>query len=144
MTPAATGGDGDDQLQCVVVTPETTVLDTMARFVALPLFDGEIGVAPLHSPMIGRLGFGEMRVVQRAGARAYYVDGGFVQVADNRVTVLTGRALPAAEIDADAVAGQLATWQAQPARGAQQMAVRDRHVNQARAQQRVARRARSG
>ena len=42
-------------LTCTVVTPETTVLDTSAFFVALPLFDGEIGIAPAHSPMIGRL-----------------------------------------------------------------------------------------
>ena len=32
-------------LRCVVVTPETTVLDAMADFVALPLFDGEVGFA---------------------------------------------------------------------------------------------------
>ncbi len=53
------------KLHCIVVTPEQTVLDEPADFVALPLFDGEIGIAPGHSPMIGRLGYGEMRIQPR-------------------------------------------------------------------------------
>ena len=63
-------------LRCIVVTPEETVLEGEASFVALPLFDGEIGIARGHSPMIGRLGFGEMRStgiktsVLRVGASA--------------------------------------------------------------------------
>ncbi len=48
-------------LQCIVVTPERTVFDQPAEFVALTLFDGEIGIAPGHAPLIGRLGCGEMR-----------------------------------------------------------------------------------
>ncbi len=42
------------QLQCIVVTPEATVLDEMVDFVALPLYDGEIGIAPGRAPLIGR------------------------------------------------------------------------------------------
>ena len=51
-------------MQCIVVTPEATVLDEPADFVALPLYDGEIGIAPGHAPTLGRLGYGEMRVVR--------------------------------------------------------------------------------
>ena len=47
----------------IVVTPEATVLDEQVDFVALPLYDGEIGIAPGRSPMIGRLGYGELRLV---------------------------------------------------------------------------------
>ncbi len=49
-------------MQCIVVTPERTVRDEPAEFVALTLFDGEIGIAPGHTPLIGRLGYGEMRI----------------------------------------------------------------------------------
>ena len=87
------------QLQLIVVTPESTVLDEQADFVALPLYDGEIGIAPGRAPLIGRLGYGELRVVVGGQTTRYYVDGGFVQVADNVVSVLTNRALPAASID---------------------------------------------
>ena len=55
---------GGKHIQCSVVTPEATLLDAPADFVALPLFDGEIGIGPDHSPFIGRLGYGELRVVE--------------------------------------------------------------------------------
>ena len=86
-------------LQCIVVTPEETVLDTQAEFVALPLFDGEIGIAPGHSALIGRLGYGEMRIKSAGVTKSYYVDGGFVQVAANIVSVLTNRALAASKLN---------------------------------------------
>ena len=85
-----------DALTCTVVTPEQTALETKADFVALPLFDGEIGIAANHSPLIGRLGYGEMRIRTAGQVSHYYVDGGFVQVADNVVSDLTTRAVPAA------------------------------------------------
>ncbi len=87
------------QLHCVVVTPEATVLDELVDFVALPLFDGEIGIAPGRSPLIGRLGYGELRLVAGGQTRRFYIDAGFVQVANNEVSVLTNRAVPAASID---------------------------------------------
>ncbi len=132
---------GRGRLRCVVVTPEATVVDTIARFVALPLFDGEAAIAPLHSPMIGRLGCGEMRVTDDQGTRAYYVDGGFVQVADNVVSVITNRSLPAEQLDASLASEQLAAARQISAAGDDQMAIRDRRVAQARAQLRVARKA---
>lgn len=129
------------QFQCIVVTPEATLLDAMADFVALPLFDGEIGIAPKHSPMIGRLGYGEMRIVQGRDAKRFYVDGGFVQVVDNVVSVLTNRAIPAAELDEAVAEEQLQVAQARKANSAELLAQRERTEQQARAQIRVARRA---
>ena len=122
------------QLQCIVVTPETTVKDQMADFVALPLYDGEIGIAPGHSPMIGRLGYGEMRIREGGTTTSYYVDGGFVEVADNVVSVLTNRAVPAAALDASVAAEQLATARQRPSNTPELMEIRDRLVKQARAQ----------
>ena len=92
----------DRTLQCVIVTPERAVLDAAADFVALPLFDGELGVLPGRAALVGRLGFGELRVRQGEQTRRYYVDGGFAQVRANVVTVLTPRALKAEEIDVHA------------------------------------------
>ena len=61
-TPADQAHLLDRPLRCVVVTPEATILDRPAEFVALPLYDGEIGIGRGHSPLIGRLGYGEMRL----------------------------------------------------------------------------------
>ena len=89
-------------LRCVVVTPERALLDETADFVALPMYDGEIGVLPGRAPMIGRLGFGELRVRRGNQTQHYYVDGGFAQVRSNVVSVLTGKAVAVNELSADA------------------------------------------
>lgn len=131
------------ELKCVVVTPEATVLDQDASFVVVPLEDGEIGIAAGHSPLIGRLGFGPLRLSRDDQTAHYYVDGGFVQVLDNVVSVLTGRAVPAADIDAQVAQDQLEEARERQAHSPELMEVRDRLVAQARAQLRVARRART-
>ncbi|MEM8947059.1 MAG: ATP synthase F1 subunit epsilon [Planctomycetota bacterium] len=126
-------------LRCVVVTPEETVLDTTADFIALPLFDGEVGIALHHSPMIGRMGYGELRIKSGGETNRFYVDGGFVQVADNVVSVLTNRSLAAASVDTTAAEEQLKSALSKTSTGDEQLAIRDRTISQARAQLRVAR-----
>lgn len=128
------------ELNCVIVTPETTALDEKADFVALPLFDGEIGIAPGHSPMIGRLGFGELRIKTGSNVVRFYVDGGFVQVADGVVSVLTNRAIPAAELDTAAAEQQLADARTRPANTPELREIRERLEAQARGQLLVAKR----
>lgn len=128
------------QLQCILVTPEKTLLDEQAEFVALPLYDGEIGVAPLHSPMIGRLGYGEMRITRGDSTSRFYVEGGFVEVLNDVVSVLTGRAVPADQLDEAVALEQLNTAQSRPANTPELMAIRDRVVAQSRAQLHIARR----
>ena len=86
-------------LQCVVVTPERTVLDEPADFVAVPLYDGELGVLPGRAALIGRLGSGELRLRSGEAVQRFYVEGGFTQVRDDVVTVLTSRAMKAEDID---------------------------------------------
>jgi len=127
-------------LRCIVVTPEETVLECKADFVALPLFDGEVGIAPLHSPMIGRLGFGEMRIRSGSETTRYYVDGGFVQVADNLVSVLTNRAIKSEDVDGEAAQEQLENALKTQVAGEDQLAIRDRAQSQARAQLRISKR----
>ena len=129
------------ELQCVVVTPEETAIEQVASFVVVPLFDGELGIGIGHSPMIGRLGYGEMRVTGSDGSKArYYVDGGFVQVADNVVTVLTGKTVSAEELDVAAAEQQVADALKRPVNTDELVELRDRAVEQGRAQIRIAQR----
>ena len=131
-----------ESLTCVVVTPEQTALEQQADFVALPLYDGEIGIGANHSPLIGRLGYGEMRIKTGGTTTAYYIDGGFVQVADNVVSVLTNRAVPAKNLDPAAAEKQLAAANQRPGNTPELLEMRDKAIAQARAQIRIARRAR--
>jgi F-type H+-transporting ATPase subunit epsilon len=129
------------QLTCIVVTPEITAVETKADFVVLPLYDGEIGLAPGHAPLIGRLGFGEMRVQVGGKVARYYVDGGFVEVSGDVVSVLTNRALPAHEVVVATAQQQRAAARNLPIATPEQEEIRDRVLAQAEGQLRVARRA---
>jgi F-type H+-transporting ATPase subunit epsilon len=126
-------------LHCVVVTPERAVLEETADFVALPMYDGELGVLPGRAALIGRLGYGELRV--RAGNRTqrYYLDGGFAQVRSNTVTVLTPRALRAEEINIQTMEETLQAAKA-PTMSPEEQQAQTRTQERARAQLRVARR----
>lgn len=129
-------------IRCVVVTPETTTLDTEARSIMLPLFDGLRGVARGHTPFIGRLGVGEVRVVGERGgaesARRIFVDGGFVEVGHDTVTVITQRSLPVERIDAAEARAELERLQSGRAAGDEAIAARSAAVRSARALVRAA------
>ena len=123
-------------LKCVVVTPEKAVLDEPADFVVVPMFDGELGVALDRLPLIGRLGFGELRITQGNEVKHFYVDGGFVQVRNNVVTVLTSKAIAAKDIKvADAQAVLQST---SPATTAESQEAQQKAQQRARAQVRIA------
>src|SRR5262245_62451001 len=126
------------QLKCVVVTPERAVLDEPAEFVALPMYDGELGVLPGRAPLIGRLGVGELRLQQHGAAKRFFVDGGFAQVQADTVTVLTNKAVPAGELDAAVANQQLAAAQASTAKTRQEQQNREKAEKRARAMIRVA------
>jgi F-type H+-transporting ATPase subunit epsilon len=131
-------------MHCIVVTPEQTLLDAPAEFVAVALFDGEIGIAPGHAPLIGRLGSGEMRITRDGRVERFYIEGGFVEVLDDVVSVLTSRAIPAAELDELVALEQLETARSRPATTPELMAARDEAVARSRAMVRAARRAHPG
>ena len=128
-------------LNCIVVTPEKTAVESKADFVVLPLYDGEIGVASGRAPLIGRLGFGEMRLKVGDKVTRYYLDGGFVQVAGDVVSVLTNRAMLASEIDSQAAQKQLEEAFGQSIATEEFEEIRDRNIAQARGQIRVSKRA---
>ncbi len=85
-------------LQLILVTPEKTLLDAPVESLRFPLFDGQIGILPGRAPMVGRLGYGELKLTGSDGEQSFFVDGGFVQVKGSVVSVLTNRALKADEI----------------------------------------------
>lgn len=128
--------------RCLVITPEKTLRDTEAEFVALPLVDGEIGIGPGRRPMIGRLGAGEMRITTDTRVSRYYVEGGFVEVSGETVSVLATRAVPAEELSELAAINQLDKSAELPSATPEAWAIRQREAERARAQCRVIRRAR--
>jgi len=89
----------NDTFHCSVITPERAVLEADATFVAFPAHDGEVGILRNHAPLLYKLGVGLLRVETPEGNHAFFVDGGFAQMVENRLTLLTEQARPAAEVD---------------------------------------------
>src|SRR5262245_54700132 len=125
-------------LQVVVVTPERAVLDQVADFVALPMYDGELGVLPGRGPLIGRLGIGEMRIKRGEHVTHLFIDGGFAQIRENTVSVLTPHSQTAAEIKPDAVREALQAATATKATTPEQLADREKAQQRARTKLRLA------
>ena len=104
-----------NELQIVVVTPETTIVDEPVSALRFPLFDGQAGVLPGRAPLVGRLGAGELKLTATSGERSYFVDGGFVQITGKTVTLLTARCMPSSDIDVAAAQTELDEALARPA-----------------------------
>jgi F-type H+-transporting ATPase subunit epsilon len=91
MAAPATSAVGGP-LRVVVISPERTLFDGEAEMVVAPAWDGEIGILRGHAPLMALLGSGEMRVKQGGVVERFHVEGGFLQVVDNAVTVLSEKA----------------------------------------------------
>lgn len=78
-----------ERLRVAIISPERTVYEGEAEMVVAPAWDGEVGVLRGHAPMLVLLGSGEMRITSRGSVERFHVAGGFMQVADDVVTVLS-------------------------------------------------------
>jgi F-type H+-transporting ATPase subunit epsilon len=88
--------------QCTIVTPEQQILDESINQAIIPGYDGMIGILTDRSPLLTKLGTGTLRVDRAGGQQSYFfVEGGVAQMKDNKLTILTTQAIPAAQIDAE-------------------------------------------
>ena|SRR5438046_2846027 len=88
-----------EQLELEVDTPERRVLTESVDMVTVPGFGGELGILPGHTPLISRLQTGVLSYVQDGRTQQLHVSGGFVEVNDDRVSVLADLAERPEEID---------------------------------------------
>ncbi len=75
-----------------VISPEARLFEGTADAVTAPAFDGQVGILTGHAPMMTLLGRGELRIGGGAEAKRFVVEGGFLQVVDNQVRVVTEKA----------------------------------------------------
>jgi F-type H+-transporting ATPase subunit epsilon len=88
-----------DTLKLEIVTPEATVYSEDVDMVTLPGVVGQIGVYPLHVPLMTQMVPGEM-IVRKGGRDNYLAVGeGLVEVTGDRVAIVTDMAVAAGNID---------------------------------------------
>ena len=106
-----------EQLQLEVVTPERRVLSEPVSSVTVPGRNGEMQILPGHAALISELKTGVLAYNQDGTTQQLHVSGGFVEVSDDRVSVLAEIAERPEEIDAararlarDHTEKQLSAW----------------------------------
>lgn len=84
-----------------VVSPEATVWSGEATIVVARTPEGELGIMADHEPLMGTLSTGAVEIEDESGSRTTIgVHGGFIQVLNNQVTLITDRAQVAEGHDA--------------------------------------------
>lgn len=129
-------------LRLVLVTPETTLLDTQVSTLRFPMFDGQIGILPGRLPLVGRLGYGELVLTTDQGTQEYFIDGGFVQVKQGVVSILTSRSMPVSEITTQNAAQEMESASGLPTQSVEEREHKDRAVQRARSLVAIARKPR--
>ncbi|MFN6963197.1 MAG: ATP synthase F1 subunit epsilon [Pyrinomonadaceae bacterium] len=89
-------------LRLEIVTPERKVVDVEADSVTVPTASGEAGILTNHAPLISALKPGVLSYTAGGATERIVITGGFVEVNNNRVTVLADAAELAGEISLDA------------------------------------------
>lgn len=72
-----------------IVTPESATLDLSAEEIVVPAHDGQLGILANHAPLIAKLSDGEMKVVSGGKTELYHIKGGFLEIRNNAVSIIT-------------------------------------------------------
>ena len=91
------------QLHLKIVTPEKMIFDEEVNMVTLPSSEGQLGILPHHANLMAKLVPGELRIKKGDKTDILAVGGGFLQMADNTLTIMTDLATLEKDIDERAV-----------------------------------------
>ncbi len=125
---------------CSIVTPTETVFDEEVAYASFPAWDGQQGVMAGQSPLLTRLGFGSLRLdFAEGGSRWYLLEGGFAEVKNERLSLLTERATPAEKLSVEEAQAELAEARARVTAGGEDRARVERDQQRALAKSAIAR-----
>ena len=82
-----------------IVTPEAKTFSDNVDSVVIPGVEGELGVLPMHAPMMTLLEPGELRVMKNGEETRLAVGEGFVEITQEKIAVLTDMAVKESDID---------------------------------------------
>ncbi len=82
-------------LKVSVISPESVLFDGEVASVVAPAFDGEVGILQDHAPMMTLLGNGVLRLGGASAEKKFAIEGGFLQVVENNVRIVTEKAVSA-------------------------------------------------
>jgi len=125
---------------CKLITPEQRLLDEQVTYVNVPLHDGLMGILPGRSPILAKLGLGELKITSAEGGdRSYMLEDGFVQMVGESLTLLAKAAIPVEKLSEGEAKAELAEATARTATDGEEMRRITRDRERARLKMRLAR-----
>ncbi len=97
-TPAADTATDKRLFHVTIVTPEALALEADAISVIFPAHDGMVGILTHRAPLLTKLGVGLLTLESPVGTQNYLIAGGYAQMKDNTLTILTDEALAVSDI----------------------------------------------
>jgi F-type H+-transporting ATPase subunit epsilon len=88
-----------DTLRLEIVTPQGVAFSEDVMMVTLPCIDGQLGIYPQHMPLITELVPGEIIAHRTGSDQSLAVGSGLVDIAADRVGIVTDMAVAAEHID---------------------------------------------
>jgi F-type H+-transporting ATPase subunit epsilon len=96
----------DKPFRCRLITPEARIFDARVSYASVPMWDGKTGIMKGTAPIVGKLGFGELRVefvdryevgvkLEESGRKRWFIEGGFMQNVNDELTILASGAVEA-------------------------------------------------
>ncbi len=82
-----------------IVTPEAKIYSEDVDMVTLPGAEGEMGIYPMHVPLLTQVAAGEVVALKAGQAYHLAIGEGFAQITGQRVAILTDMAIKAEDID---------------------------------------------
>ncbi len=95
------------KLTVEIVTPEKRVLSVQADEAIVPGFQGLFGVRPGHTPFLALMNDGLLTLKDGGTSQLFHLEGGFVEVGNDKVLVLANNAYPVTAIDLNAAKQKL-------------------------------------
>lgn len=89
----------DKTIKLEIVTPEKKVFSEEVEFVTAPGAEGLLGILPEHAPLITSLTTGIIKVKQDGKETFIASSSGFMEVKNNKITILVDTAEKSEDID---------------------------------------------
>lgn len=121
------------RFHCEILTPTGEVAKAETTHVRFPASDGQMGIMGGHAPLVARMGAGLVQIdVPEAETQRYFISGGFAQMHDDTLTLLTEECIALEEISPEQAWEELAEARQLPQDTPAQEAYREEAIQAAR------------
>lgn len=122
----------DKPFRCKLITPDSRVFDARVSYASVPMWDGKVGIMKGSGALVGKLGFGELRIefvdryevgvkVEESGRKSWFVEGGFMQNVNDELTILATKAIEVEQLSEPSAKAELAEANARKAKDPREM-----------------------